>query len=325
MSTTERTKSAKHTQGDASVDSAAIGDIRRVLVAIAEPGESAEATIDTAVAIATAHAAQLEAVSVVNPSLSGVLFPAMENPIEQAPALRAEQHRRQTALRKHLAEHTGYAGGWSIDVPLGTPGESIVDRARQIGADLIIMGLGRHGAIERFVHDDTTLRVVRRVSVPVLAVSDTLHGMPRTVIVATDFSRASSDAARAACALFRGCARFILAYVESEFDAAIAEHDETTRVIRREGVAGAFQHLCETLAVPPGASVETVTLRGVVSAELIAFAQRSGAAALAIARQQHSMADRVMIGSVTTALLRRAPCSVFVRPIGSAETRAERR
>jgi nucleotide-binding universal stress UspA family protein len=96
-------------------------------------------------------------------------------------------------------------------------------------------------------------------------------------------------------------------------------------VIRREGVAGAFQHLCETLAVPPGASVETVTLRGVVSAELIAFAQRSGAAALAIARQQHSMADRVMIGSVTTALLRRAPCSVFVRPIGSAETRAERR
>ena len=325
MPTTERGESAKRTQDDAAAESTAIGDVRRVLVAIAEPNQRADATIDTAVAIATAHAAHLEAVSVVNPILRAVLFPAMENPIERAPALRAEQHRRQTAVRKHLAEHTRYRGGWSIDVPLGTPAESIAGRARQIGADLVIMGLGRHGAIERFVHDDTTLRVVRRVSVPVLAVTDELHGMPRTVIVATDFSRASTDAARAACTVFRGCSKVVLVYVESDFDAVIAEHDETTSVIRREGVAGAFQRLRETLDPPPGASIETVTLRGVVAAELVAFANRSGADVLAIARQQHSMADRVMIGSVTTALLRRAPCSVFVRPIGSAETRAERR
>ena len=323
MSTTDREESDKHAEDEAFGKSAALGDTGRVLVAIAEANQDADAAIDTAVAIATANAAQIEAVSVVNPILGGALFPAMENPVQQAPALRAEQHRRVTALRKHLAEHTGVAGGWRIDVPLGRPAGGIADRARQIGADLIIKGLGRHGRIERLVHDDTTLAVIRRVSVPVLAVTDELHGMPRVVMVATDFSRASTDAARAACALFRGCPTFILAYVESEFDATIAEHDETVRVIRREGVAGAFQRLRESLDVPRGASVETVTLRGVVASELAGFAHRSGAEVLAIARQQHSMADRVMIGSVTTALLRRAPCSIFVRPIHPAATRTE--
>ena len=321
MSASKRDGTAKRRQPHAPVVSAPEGAVRRVLVAIAEANRSADAVIDTAVAIATTHGALIQVLSVVNPFSSASVFPAMDSPVLQAPAPGAEQRRRKTALRKHLAKHTGFAGGWSLDVPLGAPAESIVDHARQIGADLIIMGLGRHGALERLVHDETTLHVVRRALVPVLAVTDGLHGMPRSVLVATDFSRASIDAARTACTVFRGCEKFVLAYVESEFDATVAEHDETTKVIRTEGVAGAFQRLRESLDVPPGASVETVSLRGVVAHELVALVQRTGAEVLAVARQQHSMADRVMIGSVTTALLRHAPCSMLIKPIGSRAQR----
>jgi len=297
-------------------EAASHGEFRRLLVAVDGRRGSSLTPVDVAAAIAREHDARPHALSVVDPFVSGSIVAGLEGAVSQAPALRADQWRRQADLRKQVAERTGFYGGWSFDVPLGSPADAIVSEARKIGADLIVMGLRRRGALDRIVHDETTLRVIRHAPAPVLAVTDRLRSMPRTVIVALDFTAASSEAAKTACDLFRGCAKIVLVYVESDFDATIAEHDEGTRVIRREGIAGAFRRLRDELGVLPGTVVETAVLRGAIVSQLTSFVERTEADVLAVARQEHGLAERVMIGSVTTALVRYAPCSMLVTPAG---------
>src|SRR6185437_14055765 len=199
-----------------------------------------------------------------------------------------------------------------VHVALGTPAHAILDAAH--GADLVIMGLRRERLIERIVHDATTPHVVRECSVPVLAVTPDLRGMPRTVVVASDFSPESNAAARLACRLFTGCARLVFVHIESDFDVAIANLDEITRMVHENGWAAAFQRLIETLPIPAGATVETVVVRGTVPRSLLSFAKRRGADVLVVGRQQHDVAERVLVGSVTAGLVRRAPCSLLITP-----------
>ena len=282
----------------------------RLLVAVDGANARANAPIDTAMALVRAHRAKAAAVSVVDPMAAAWMTVSV--PVAGEAALRDEQRQRRLELRQYLADRTGTRRPWPVRVALGTPANAILDAAR--GADLVIMGLRRERLIERIIHDATTPHVVRESTVPVLAVTPDLGGMPRTVVVAVDFSPASNAAARLACTLFTGCARLVLVHIESDFDAAIANLDEITRMVREDGWAGAFQRLLDTLPLPAGTKVETVVVRGTVPKTLIAFAKRRGADVLVVARQPHDLAERVLVGTVTAGLVRRAPCSLLITP-----------
>ncbi|HEU5478752.1 MAG TPA: universal stress protein [Candidatus Tumulicola sp.] len=284
----------------------------RLLVALDEASARANAPIDTAMALTKAHRAKAEAVSVVDPMAATRLTIGVPVAGAREAALRGEQRLRRLELRRYVADRTGARPPWRIRVPLGTPADAILDAAN--GADLVIMGLRREGLIERIVHDATTPHVVRECSVPVLAVTPELRGMPRTVVIAADFSPESNAAAQLACRLFTGCARLVFVHIESDFDAAIANLDEITRATRENDWAVAFQRLIETLSVPAGAKVETVVVHGTVPRTLLAFAKRRGADVLVVGRQQHDVAERVLVGSVTAGLVRRAPCSLLITP-----------
>ena len=284
----------------------------RLLVALDGASARANAPIDTAVALMRSHRAKAAVLSVVDPMAAAWLSVGVPVAVVGETALRGEQRQRQLELRRYLADRTGTRRPWPVRVALGTPANAILDAAR--GADLVIMGLRRERLIERIIHDATTPHVVRESAVPVLAVTPDLGGMPRTVVVAVDFSPESNAAARLACTLFTGCARLVLVHIESDFDAAIANLDEITRMVREDGWAGAFQRLLDTLPLPAGAKMETVVVRGTVPKTLIAFAKRRGADVLVVARQRHDLAERVLVGTVTAGLVRRAPCSLLITP-----------
>lgn len=293
----------------------------RLLVALDGPSASANAPIDTAAALAKAHRAKAEAVSVINPFAAAWLSVGAPVAAAGEAALRAEQRQRRLELRRYVADRTGARRPWPVLIPLGTPANAILEAARN--ADLVVMGLHREHLLERIIHDATTLHVVRESNVPVLAVTPDLGGMPRTVVVAVDFSREGDAAARLACTLFTGCARLVLLHVESDFDAAIANLDEITRLAREDGWAAAFERLVNTLPVPPGAKVETAVVRGTVPGTLIAFAKRRGADVLVAARKRHDLAERVLTGTVTGGLVRRAPCSLLITPPDFADASAD--
>ncbi len=214
---------------------------------------------------------------------------------------------------------------WPVDLAVGRPAANIVQEARRRGAGLIVVGLRPHGTLDRLFRDETALLVVRSAAVPVLAVTPQLAGLPRRVIAAVDFSRASLDAARAALSVIGDGGTLLLAHVQPEIGftpESAGDYDHRYA----QGVAGAFERLREQLDVPAGVSVETVALRGEPTTELLALVDRTGADLVAVGSQggapERGAPHRPALGSVTRALVRAGRTSLLVAPPRPTRRRA---
>lgn len=209
--------------------------------------------------------------------------------------------------------------GWQRELAVGVPAAEIVRLARAHESDFIIVGLRPHAFLDRMFRDETALSVMRHASVPVLAVTPLLTGLPRRVAVAIDFSRASIAAARAALTLLDDDGELYLVYVDgSDSRSSSAEGFAT---IYAQGVAAAFNRLRLELSLGTRARIETVVLHGSVAPELLSFAQRAELDLIAVGSQRHTTARRAFVGSVTSALARSGTRSLLVIPPRSAAPR----
>ena len=220
---------------------------------------------------------------------------------------------REEVDRQLTACPNGATLEWSRETSVGSPAREIVRVAERRKSDLIILGLRSHPFLHRVLRDETALSVMRHALVPVLAVTPALTRTPRRIAVAVDFSRASIVAARTAINLLEDGGTLILVYVEP-FAEPLGETSDAYRVIYTQGLADAFGRLQRELGVPDRAAVETVVLQGPVAPQLLSFAARAEADVIAIGSQQHSVAHRAFVGSVTTALARVASRSLLVVP-----------
>ena len=214
-----------------------------------------------------------------------------------------------------LAACSDNALGWPREMAAGTPAAEILRIAESRGSDLIVLGLRPHAFFDRMFRDETALSVMRRASVPVLAVTPLLNRLPRRVAVAIDFSRASIAAARAALPLVDDGGSLMLVYVEPPSEPRSPATEGFT-TIYAQGVAAAFTRLRSELASRSNARIETVVLKGAVVPELQSFAYRADIDLIAVGSQRHSIARHAFVGSVTTALARAATCSLLVIPPG---------
>lgn len=205
--------------------------------------------------------------------------------------------------------------GWSRETAAGVPAAEILRIAESRRFDLIVLGLRPHAFFDRMFRDETALSVMRRASVPVLAVTPLLNRLPRRIAVAIDFSRASIAAARAALALVEDGGSLMLVYVEPPNEPRSPETEGFT-TIYAQGVAAAFTRLRLELASRSSVRIETVVLKGGVVPELLSFARRAEVDLIAVGSQRHSIARHAFVGSVTTALARAATCSLLVIPPG---------
>ena len=210
---------------------------------------------------------------------------------------------------------SGNALGWRHETAVGAPAPEIVRIAEARGADLIVLGLRPHAFLDRVFRDETALSVMRRASVPVLAVTPLLKQLPRRIAVAIDFSRASIAAARAALTLLDDDGALMLVYVEPPAEPRSQDAEGYT-TIYSQGVAAAFTRLRQELASRTTARIETVILHGAVAPEMLSFAQRAEVDLIAVGSQRHGIARRAFVGSVTSALARAGTCSLFVIPPG---------
>ena len=101
--------------------------------------------------------------------------------------------------------------------------------ARRVGAVLIIVGLRRHGRLDRAVHDETTLNVIRRASCPVLGVTEGTRDLPTHMLVAMDFSEASDIAARTAQSIAGEDPTLVFAYVATPRTLSLEEGETVIR------------------------------------------------------------------------------------------------
>ena len=199
-----------------------------------------------------------------------------------------------------------------VEVLNGEPARVINDVATSRHAQMIIVGIGRHELVDRIFGDETALKVARSSHLPVLAVPDDDFGVPRHAVVAVDFSEGSVRAARAALRLIGDGGVLELAHVVPRdrllFDAWVSQ-EEYMRFVRHS-----LTRFRARLAVPAGVRVDDVVLSGDPAREVLSYANRVDADLVAAGSHGHGFVTRLVIGSVTTKLLRMASCPVLVIP-----------
>lgn len=227
---------------------------------------------------------------------------------------RAVHAGQEEAIRHRLAAIIGHPVDWTARVVLGTPADAIAREARRAHSAIVVMGLRSHGRLDRALHDETTIGVMRHAACPVLGVAADAAGLPKRILVAMDFSSASVRAAMAAQALLDDGGKLTLAYVQSMIPYG---PDDGEAIVHTLGIQAAFALLTEWLE--DGArTVDHVVLRherpASIASLLLDYADGAGIDMLAAGSARHGRLDRVLLGSVSADLARDGRRSTLIAP-----------
>jgi nucleotide-binding universal stress UspA family protein len=202
---------------------------------------------------------------------------------------------------------------WPFTIHVGDRVDQIVGFADHHAASLVVLGLGSHGVIARLLHRETALRVIRASATPVLAVPAEARGAPRSVIAAIDFTPSSEHAAQAALDLLGGEGTLYLAHVTPRVlvpqNASMPwQQPAATEVL------GRLEAVARRLVPPEGVQIEFVSLHGEPAQEILAYAKQHQIDVIATGAHGRSPIGRLVLGSVSTKIIRSARCAVLVAP-----------
>jgi len=223
--------------------------------------------------------------------------------------------RSLAGARAALAEFGETAGAWPVEIHAGPAAPAIAGAAMDGGADLIVLGLGRHEIRDRWFGTETALRVMQLSHVPVLALPADAGPLPKRILVAVDFSGFSRDAVRFALAISPDVRELHLAHVmphppsdpEGFFDPAAMEEVRSQIRDRLDEWAG-------ELVKKEGVAMEAHVLVGEAAEELGSLGERIEPDLLAVGSHGLGFLGRLVIGSVSSRLVRSASCAVLVAP-----------
>lgn len=218
-------------------------------------------------------------------------------------------------VEAQLREVGAEVADWEIRVEVGSPAAVIADAARYYGIDLVLLGLGRHGLPERWLGGETALRAMQLAHVPVLAVHPEAGALPQRVLVADDFGDLGREAGLTAMDLLAPAGEVHLAHVVSMPGAIEGELLATDWI--DEYLAAAHSQLDrrrQELETAIGTPVRGHALQGDPGSELLRLAGEIDADLIAAGRHGRGFLGRLVMGSVSTRLVRGAKCSVLIVP-----------
>ena len=221
-----------------------------------------------------------------------------------------QQHDLPLRLAQQRARTTDVArDSWPLSIAYGSPASTIAEMADHTRRRLIVMGLHVHPRRDRWMGRETVLRVVERATCPVLAVDSNRRTIPRRTLLAIDFSPSSIAAASEALRVIGDTGPVYFAHVMPRtgvpFDAASQAAYEPDARLRLALVE-------RGLDLPPNVETCSLVLRGDPAKELLAFAEQEGIELIATGSHGVSALGGSIVGSVPTALVRAAQCSVLV-------------
>ena len=240
----------------------------------------------------------------------GLLLPPAEADVGRRDAL-------TRAVRDQILDVAGDRPGWDVAVRDGDPAATIARVARELDARLIVVGIGHHNILDRVFGGETALHALRLAHRPVLAVAPDFASLPKRVAIAVDFSEQSLTAAREALAVLGDVTMIYLVHVAPR----IEMQPETYAIWMTnygEGVGPAFERFQSRLEIPPGATVESITVTGKHSRALLEFAKSAHVDVIVTGSRGSGVVDRILVGSTATGLVRGAHCSVLAVPTPSA-------
>jgi nucleotide-binding universal stress UspA family protein len=288
--------------------------MRILLATDGAPGS--EGALNVSARLAEERGAEVEVLHVLQPMV-------VQTPDSTAmlwlPPSSVDDRQRTAAASAELARLLAAAGGpaerWPAHVEIGPVAPTIVEQAERLGVSMIVMGAGRHDALDRWLGTETAVRTMQVAHVPVLAVPHSATGEYRNVVAAVDLSEFSRDALAAALRLCSDGATLHLAHA-----APSQPHDLLGAGSPSWGEDESVQARARILAwaaeVPGGAGrrFEVHLLEGTVHQEILRLAEKLGAELIAAGSHGHGFWGRLLLGSVSTRLIRGAQCSVLIAP-----------
>jgi nucleotide-binding universal stress UspA family protein len=282
----------------------------RILVAT-DFSEKADKAIGAALALAERKQAELHLVHALEVALPlfepyAVVIPA--DWVGESRKLAQEKletaHSRVTARGLTGTTHLG-------DVPAA---HAIAERAREIGADLVVVGTHGHTGLKHVVLGSVAERTVEHAPCSVWTVKgEAATAAPRTIVVGSDFSDAGGSAIETAATWARDVgAKLHLVHalqvpmpLVAPYEVAIPEG--IIEGARRE----AQRQLDETAAGLTGLSVTTELATTPAHAALVDAAERLSADLIVTGSRGHTGLKHALLGSVAERTLRYAPCGVL--------------
>jgi nucleotide-binding universal stress UspA family protein len=239
-----------------------------------------------------------------------ILEPGAEK-VEQS--LLAGAEKELAELARELERRHGTAAATRLTV--GRALDDIPAAARELDADLLVMGARGAHFVREFLLGSTTERVLRRTRCPLLAVKQRPHEPYRRVLVPVDFSAYSAPAIRLARALAPQAEVTVLHAFEVELEskmqfAGVAE--ETIRHYRaraRQDAADAMQAL---LASVPEGPLAPMVVHGPAGTAILEAEQNVGADLIVLGKHGQSVMEELLLGSVTKHVLAHSACDVLV-------------
>lgn len=224
------------------------------------------------------------------------------------------QESRRQEVEERVQEALAEAGvdEWPLEIHPGAPVATIAHRAAALEADLVVAGRGSHGALDRIFGTETVLQLLHLASVPVLAVPPSSRAAPQRPLLALDLSDFGLRAAALALAVVGPEAPVEIVHVLPGTDHLSGEDDEITERMEEDARAGLLSQIREL-----GLDTERVRLHirsGRAADEIVAVADEVGADLIVAGSHGHSFMGRLLLGSVSTRLVRHGGRAVLVAP-----------
>lgn len=226
-----------------------------------------------------------------------------------------------SALRQrltHQIEESGIAElpGFQPDqacLVFGAPYREIVELARRVKADLIVVGASEGGALHRTFLGATADRVVRKAPCPVLVVRRDMALPPSRVLIPVDFSSVSANALRYGLAFLKetgAAAKTEALFVLNPLEVAGSLQFTPDQIDRF--ASGELRRFLDESGAPK--TVETHVHTGYPREEILFRLEEKQADLAILGTHGRGGFDRLMIGSVAAQVLERATCNVLIVP-----------
>ena len=128
------------------------------------------------------------------------------------------------SIRDRVKRISGSAR-WTKRAVLGMPEITIPKIAMESYAALLLIGLSHRGRLDGLFSGETTVAIIRRARVAVLAVPPDVRTLPHHAVAAVDFSPASVSAATIAASLLTRTGVLTLAHVRAFEDVRARDGD----------------------------------------------------------------------------------------------------
>jgi universal stress protein E len=199
----------------------------------------------------------------------------------------------------------------------GAPHRVLAAEASRLGADLLVTGPTRRGAVARTVLGSTAQHVLRQCGVPVLVLRRHLPRLSPRVLLTTDLSTLSEQVHLFGAEIARRLAapsepRCMSVCVSPESPRPL----DGMRANENTQLEADFARFLDVYT-PPAGNVEPCVRRGDPAAEILILADEWQADLAVVGSHARRGAARLLLGSVAEAVIRGASCNVLVVPASS--------